>query len=100
MMTASRIATQLQKDNHILSLEKNRRVGELLLPSLFENKDPLPNLIVSNTDDKEFRNKYLLGLSFNEIATNNVSETSIYPETYKEGNLRLNSTIQSIFQRH
>jgi hypothetical protein len=59
MMTASRIATQLQKDNHNLSLEKNRRVGELLLPTLFENKDPLPNLIVRNTDDTEFRNKYL-----------------------------------------
>ncbi len=59
MMTASRIATQLQKDNHILSLEKNHRVGELLLPTLFENKDPLPNLIVRNTDDTEFRNKYL-----------------------------------------
>lgn len=99
-MTASRIATQLQKDNHAISLERNHRVGELLLPTLFSNQDPLPDLVISNTDETEFRNKYLLGLSFNKIATNNVSETSIFPETYKEGNLRLNSTIQSIFERH
>jgi hypothetical protein len=31
LMTASRIATQLQKDNHNLILERNHRVGELLL---------------------------------------------------------------------
>lgn len=95
-MTASRIATQLQKDNHNLVLERNHRVGELLLSTLFE-QDPLPHLVISNSDETEFRNKYLQGLSFNLIATNNVSETSIYPETYKEGNHRLNSTIQSIF---
>ncbi len=95
-MTASRIATQLQKDNHNLVLERNHRVGELLLTTLFE-QDPLPHLVISNSDETEFRNKYLQGLSFNIIATNNVSETSIYPETYKEGNYRVNSTIQSIF---
>ncbi len=95
-MTASRIATQLQKDNHNLILERNHRVGELLLQTLFE-QDPLPHLVISNSDESEFRNKYLQGLSFNLIATNNVSETSIYPETYKEGNHRVNSTIQSIF---
>jgi|LauGreDrversion4_2_1035121.scaffolds.fasta_scaffold445841_1 hypothetical protein len=95
-MTASRIATQLQKDNLNLVLERNHRVGELLLSTLFE-QDPLPHLVISNSDETEFRNKYLQGLSFNLIATNNVSETSIYPETYKEGNHRLNSTIQSIF---
>ena len=94
-MTASRIATQLQKDNLNLVLERNHRVGELLLSTLFE-QDPLPHLVISNSDETEFRNKYLQGLSFNLIATNNVSETSIYPETYKEGNHRLNSTIQSI----
>ena len=88
-MTASRIATQLQKDNLNLVLERNHRVGELLLSTLFE-QDPLPHLVISNSDETEFRNKYLQGLSFNLIATNNVSETSIYPETYKEGNHRLN----------
>lgn len=96
-MTASRIAAQLQNDNHNISLERNHRVGEILLPTLFENQDPLPNLVISNSEEAEFRNKYLLGLSFNIIATNNVSETSVFPETYKEGNIRVNSTIQSIF---
>jgi hypothetical protein len=100
MMTASRIATQLQKENHNISLERNHRVGELLLPHLFENQDPLPNLVIRKTEEAEFRNKYLQGLSFNFIATNNVCETSTFPESDKEGNVRVNSTIQSIFQRH